>query len=259
MDFALPLIGLLVGVVVGMTGVGAGAVMIPLLLALGFSPITAVGTDLIHAAVSRALGVSLYHRSRAVNFRIVSYLIIGSLVAIATGGFVIVAIRIAYGGGVLDTFISFCIALVLLVAGGSVILSKGKGGSESHPPRSPSRGVLSAIGFLVGLAVNFTSVGAGSVLMPYLLRILKSTREMVGTDLAYGLIVALAAGMLQFSLGNVLLVPLGYLLVGSVPGTFLGVWLNEKMHPTHMRLIISIFVIAAGFAILAMLVLPRVT
>jgi uncharacterized membrane protein YfcA len=96
-------------------------------------------------------------------------------------------------------------------------------------------------------------VGAGSMLMPYLMRKLKSAKEMVGTDLAYGFLTTALAGIVQLDLGDALLVPLLYLLAGSIPGTYVGVKVNERVHVRHMRLILSLLIMASGVSILARL------
>jgi uncharacterized membrane protein YfcA len=248
----LPVLGFLVGLVVGMTGIGAGAIMTPLLLAIGFPPVSAVGTDLLHSSFSKAFGVLLYFKRGAVNLKIVAHLIFGSLVALAAGGYLIVAIRAVYGEATLSLFIGLCIAIILPIAGIRYLLGgRTQSAHKGDADPAPSIPSLSSVGFLIGLAVNLTSIGAGSMLMPYLMRIMKSAREMVGTDLAYGFLVSLFAGLLQISLGNVLLVPLLYLLLGSLPGTYLGVKLNERVRVEHMRVILSVLIIGSGLAILA--------
>jgi uncharacterized membrane protein YfcA len=249
----LPLVGFAVGLLVAMTGVGAGSVMTPLLLAVGLPPISAVGTDLVHSALSKALGTSLYLKSRSVNRKAVAYLMTGSVAAIALGGYLIVAIRGAYGVTTLNLVVSVSIAAILLIAGTSYLLTaRDQSPVETSDP-AISFGALSSLGFLIGLAVNMTSVGAGSMLMPYLMRKLKSAKEMVGTDLAYGFLTTALAGIVQLDLGDALLVPLLYLLAGSIPGTYVGVKVNERVHVRHMRLILSLLIMASGVSILARL------
>jgi uncharacterized membrane protein YfcA len=250
----LPLVGFAVGLLVAMTGVGAGSVMTPLLLAVGLPPISAVGTDLVHSALSKALGTSLYLKSRSVNRKAVAYLMTGSVAAIALGGYLIVAIRGAYGVTTLNLVVSVSIAAILLIAGTSYLLTaRDQSPVKEASDPAISFGALSSLGFLIGLAVNMTSVGAGSMLMPYLMRKLKSAKEMVGTDLAYGFLTTAVAGIVQLDLGDALLVPLLYLLAGSIPGTYVGVKVNERVHVRHMRLILSLLIMASGVSILARL------
>ncbi len=237
-----------------MTGVGAGSIMTPLLLVVGLPPISAVGTDLAHSAVSKALGTSLYWKGKSVNGRFVGWLLVGAVVAVGLGGYLVVAIRSGYGEGTLNYVVSTSIALILIVAGANYLLiSRDFTSATPGPDPPPSSASLSSIGFLIGLAVNMTSVGAGSLLMPYLMRKLRSTREMVGTDLAFGFSLTLIAAFLQTELGNVLLVPLLCLLAGSLPGTYLGVRLGKRVHVRHMKAILATLILIAGVSILVKL------
>lgn len=253
-ELLLPFIGFAIGFLVALTGVGAGAIMTPILLALGFPPISAVGTDLAHSALSKALGTSLYWRDKVVNRRVVAYLLVGSIAAVSMGGFLVVGIRATYGVTTLNLVVSSSIALVLLIAGASYLLIRSSDGSdESEADPRPSFVPLASLGFLIGLAVNITSVGAGSMLMPYLMKKLRSAREIVGTDLTFGFFTTVVATLLQLNLGNVLFQPLLFLLAGSIPGTILGVRFNERVHVQHLRAILATIIIIAGISILVKL------
>lgn len=249
-DLALPLIGFVVGLLVGMTGIGGGSIMTPLLLAVGFSPLSAVGTDLVCSAFSKALGTGLYLRKGAIRRSIITYLLVGSVAGIALGGVVIALVRGAYGLDALNSVLSAGIAAILMLAGASYLFARTNGTPAGGVASVPSRWSLSAFGFAIGAAINLTSVGAGSILMPYLMRKLKSAQEMVGTDLAFGFVTTLVAGTTQVGLGDVLPVPLLLLLVGSVPGTYAGTLLNRRVHFRHLRPLLAFLIILAGASIL---------
>jgi uncharacterized membrane protein YfcA len=224
---------------------------------MGIPPIFAVGTDLAHSAASKALGSSLYLRGKAVNARVVGYLMVGSLLAIASAGYLIVAIRGAYGPTELNLIVGLAISLILILAGGNYLLTAVEPTSpQDDPALPPSSHVLAFLGFVIGLAINTTSVGAGSMLMPYLMRKLKSAKEMVGTDLAFGFLTTATAALLQSGLGNVLPSALLYLLAGSIPGTYVGVRLNDKLHVRHMRRVLGLAIMVAGILTLIKMSLP---
>lgn len=237
-----------------MTGIGGGSIMTPLLLLVGFSPISAVGTDLLCSGISKALGASLYLRRGAINGRLITYLLVGGVAGVGIGGVLIAVVRGVYGLDALNFALSLGIAGILFVAGVSYLFAKA-GGHGTEDAASIPRLDLSMFGFVVGLAINLTSVGAGSILMPYLMRKLKSAQEMVGTDLAFGFFTTLAAGGSQLTLGDVLYVPLLLLLAGSIPGTLVGAKLNERVKFHYLRPILASLIIVAGLSILVRLLL----
>jgi uncharacterized membrane protein YfcA len=188
----------------------------------------------------------LYLRGKAVSKRIVAYLAGGSVAAIVFGGYLIATIRGTYGISALN----FVVGVNLRnapPAGAGCFLTASEGSlteaTSGPPPMFPT---FSLPGFVIGFAVNIISVGAGSLLMPYLMRRLKPAREMVGTDIVFGFFTTVAGALLQLGSGSVLPWALLYLLVGSVAGTHVGMRLNDRIRLLHMRRVLGVAIMAAG-------------
>ncbi|AKJ67130.1 membrane protein [Pandoraea thiooxydans] len=233
--------GLAVGVLVGLTGVGGGSLMTPLLtLGLGYAAPVAVGTDLAFAALTKGFGTLAHRRHGHVRWDIVRWLTIGSLpaalVAIAglkwhgglgAGGLHFIKLTIA--GSVLLTVLSLLFRAKLLAA------------LRARPGWQLSGGALAgstvAVGALLGALVTVSSIGAGAVGATLILLLypeLKPT-EVAGTDIAYAVPLTAAAALGHVWLGTVHWPLLGALLVGSLPGIWLGARLSRHLPERMVR------------------------
>jgi uncharacterized protein len=243
------LCGLLVGVLVGLTGVGGGSVMTPLLvLIFGQSPAAAVGTDLVFSATTKLAATASFGFSRRVDWGIVTRLLWGSIPASAA---VIGWIWLTrHESGAVDRVISHCLAVILAVTSASLLLqgplqrlslkvtSARLGRVERYKP------ILTVIaGALLGAGVTLTSVGAGALGVVALLALyplrLPSDR-LVATDIAHALPITImgAAGHALF--GSVDLSVLACLLVGSIPGVVLASRATIRLPQALTRMLIAI-------------------
>jgi uncharacterized membrane protein YfcA len=219
--------GLLVGVLVGLTGVGGGSLMTPLLVLLfGFNPSTAVGTDLLFAAVTKTVGTTIHSAGKTVDWRIVGRLACGSvpatiltLLALAHFGVenkkVSLAISLTLG-------VTLLISAILLVFRNKIIAAGAKRDAAAAERTSLWATVL--VGFVVGVLVSLSSVGAGAlgtVALFFLYPRLPVVR-IVGSDIAHAVPLTLLAGLGHWFLGTINFHLLGSLLVGSVPGIVIG-------------------------------------
>jgi hypothetical protein len=217
----------LVGVLVGITGVGGGSLMTPLLVyAFGFHPTTAVGTDLLFAAATKTVGTTIHSAGKTVDWRIVGRLATGSVPAT-----LLCLLLLAYLG--IDSkaathTISLTLGVALLLSG-VTLLFKDKiiaGISKNFPDFgvSASARMTILVGFVLGVLVSLSSVGAGAlgtialiILYPRL-----PLAKIVGSDIAHAVPLTLLAGMAHWYLGTINFALLGSLLVGSIPGIILG-------------------------------------
>lgn len=251
-----------VGIVVGLTGMGGGALMTPALIFLGVNPTAAVANDLVSASVSKSVGAAVHWREGSPNLKLAMWLIIGSVPTAFAGAFIIRAV----GGGEehQDNFLTVAIGIALLFTATTYALrmylnlriTTSGGVIQQHDPtvRPVPTLIVGAIG---GLLVGITSVGSGSLIMVALLLLYPtlSAVKLVGTDLVQAVPLVLAAAISHVIVSGVdwsVLIPL---LVGSIPGTFIGARLANWVPQSVIRRGIVIVLTLTG---LKMLGLPPV-
>jgi uncharacterized membrane protein YfcA len=264
MNLAYSFSGLLVGLLVGITGVGGGSLMTPLLVFLfGFKPSVAVGTDLLFAAITKTGGVWVHHtKHSSVDWKVVAWLAVGSLpFAVATllvlKHFMSVdkditgAITFTLGIALLLTAISLLVRSMLLrrAEKNAVISEEEEEDLEVigrfHHLQIPATVLTGAI---LGVLVTLSSVGAGAlgtVALLFLYPKMK-TVKIVGTDLAHAIPLTAVAGIGHLSLGNVDLVLLGSLLIGSIPGIWVGSHLSAKIPERFLRPVLATILLLIG-------------
>jgi uncharacterized membrane protein YfcA len=259
MNWQMSLAGLLVGIMVGATGVGGGAIMTPLLvLVMGVAPHTAIGTDLLYASLTKIFGVGVHGAYKRVDWVVVRRLALGSLpTAIVT----VIALRSSGSSGMTDGTIILALGLVLILTAVSMVAMPFllRTGTQQRLSVStlylryqPALTVLA--GMALGLLVTLTSIGAGSlgVVMLLLLYPLRLTAgKLVGTDLAHAIPLALVAGGGHILLGNVDFRMLGQLLLGSLPGVWLGAYFGGKLPDLVLRFAIAVVLAGVGIKLLA--------
>ena len=254
MDLIAVLSGFGVGAIVGMTGVGGGSLMTPLLLSVfKLNPAVAIGTDLWFAAITKMAGSVSHHRAGHVDWRITSLLLAGSIPAsLAT-------VALMHFTGVTKGWASaltFSLGIALLLTAVSVAFREvwhrvGVKLEQWVPPHR--KAVLTVLsGLVLGVLVSLTSIGAGAVgatLIMLLYPRLESHR-VVGTDIAHAVPLTLVAGIGHATLGHVNWELLGALLVGSIPGIWLGAQLTRKMPEKLVRTLLCVSLVTAGLKVI---------
>jgi uncharacterized membrane protein YfcA len=248
MNLSYTTAGIVVGLLVGLTGVGGGALMTPLLVFLfGFNPAVAVGTDLLFAAITKCVGVAVHHRSHSsVNWRIVGRLSLGTIPAsIAT----LIFLRYySVLGRDLSRPITVALGIAVLLTAVAIILKPQIHELGQRLPRAVIRWVgehrkmiTIFAGALLGALVTLSSVGAGALGSVTLLLLYPSLPAVmiVGTDLAYAIPLAAVAGIGHWALGNVDFTLLGSLLIGSLPGIWLGSHISARIPERVLRPILA--------------------
>ncbi len=248
MDFVYTLAGLGVGIVVGLTGVGGGSLMTPLLVLLfGVSPATAVGTDLLYAAITKAGGVAVHGIKKTIDWKIVGWLAAGSvpaslLVVLFLASQQSAAVAGASQAAGFSAIFSFSLGVMLLLTALALIFRKSlqKWAANARPePISAHRKPLATVflGAFIGVAVSLSSVGAGAVGVTALILLYPKLpmARVVGTDIAHAVPLTLIAGLGHASLGHVDWTLLGSLLLGSLPGVAIGSLLASKLPEFFIR------------------------
>lgn len=237
MDFVLikVVIGFLVGALVGLTGMGAGVVLLPVLI-FGFRvpPIIAVGSDAVFNAVTKLGSGYLHYRQGMVNRSLVGSLLSGSIPGAIAGVALLAFLRGHYGNGV-NEFLKVVTGLLLIAIPSMVLLQAWMKtqDDEPHPPRKGLHLPVVAIGVLAGFLVGMTSIGSGTVTMMLLLLLFPSAPAlMVGTDIVHAVVLTGFTSLLHLRLGTVDPLLVAYLLMGSIPGALLGTRLSSFL-PGH--------------------------
>jgi uncharacterized membrane protein YfcA len=227
MDILLYIVaGAAVGFVVGITGIGGGALMTPLLLLFGFPPNIAVGTDLMYASITKATGVYSHHKQKHVEWKLVKLLALGSIPAALITGYSLQNLFSDSEG--YEILIKNSLGFMLLLTAFVVIFRKQlqritlRSKSASNKKVRDTLTVL--MGIVLGVLVTLTSVGAGAIGTAVLMLMYPALRSshIVGTDIAHAVPLTAAAGLVHMSLGNVDFGLLFALLIGSIPAIQLG-------------------------------------
>ncbi|OGI67573.1 MAG: hypothetical protein A2W18_07850 [Candidatus Muproteobacteria bacterium RBG_16_60_9] len=253
MDWAYSLSGLIVGFIVGLTGMGGGSLMTPLLvLFFGVPPATAVGTDLLYASITKAGGVWVHGRNGSVDWKIVGWLGAGSLpMALIT---VLVLNALKLESGYFATLISDVLGVALILTALALLFRerlRELGRSQHHAGKEWRPRVIPytvATGIALGVLVTVSSVGAGAIGMAALFWLYPrlASVKLVGSDIAHAVPLTAVAGLGHLYLGSVDFVLLGYLLVGSLPGIYIGSHLSRRFPEKILRPVLAGMLILIG-------------
>ena len=257
-DPAYSAAGALTGFVVGLTGVGGGALMTPiLLLVFGVSPTTAIATDLWFAAITKLVGARMHHNEGQVDWQVVKRLWAGSLpmavlvVVIVSAGNPVGKVEWltqAIGIVVLITAVGLLAAPRLLALARGRRLHDPDGFHRLQPPMTVAAGAA------LGLCVALTSVGAGalgSVMLLFLYPLRMTPHRLVATDLVHAIPLAVAAGLGYLIVGMVDWKMLASLLVGSIPAIVVGSLVARKVSGRWLQVALALVLVAAGVKTLA--------
>jgi len=260
MDIGFAFAGLVVGLLVGLTGVGGGSLMAPILIVIfGFNPMVAVGTDLWFAALTKSVGGTIHRRFGSPDWEIIAWLAAGSIpAAIAT----LLWLNFVHAGQ-LETGTLLNLLGAALVISALILPIKGRITRPMATLRATTGSMLktaqlagtAVAGALIGCLVALTSVGAGAlvavvlmVLYPFRL----NAKSLIGTDIIHAIPLAFVAAIGHSWLGNVDWALLGALLIGSVPGIILGSLLVNKINENFVRLALAAMLALSGAKLLSM-------
>jgi uncharacterized protein len=243
--------GFAVGMLVGMTGVGGGSLMTPLLILMfGIHPATAVGSDLLYAAATKAGGTLVHGLSRTIEWRIVGLLALGSvpMTAVTLLGLSEIDINSDAARNVITTVLSFALfftAAVLIFRRKILALYTSRIG-ELDPRRT--RLLTVATGAVLGVLVSISSVGAGAIGVTALVLLYPRlpTARIVGSDIAHAVPLTLVAGLGHWAVGSVDWHLVGSLLAGSLPGILLGSLVSTRVPDSVLRLTLAFTLIIVG-------------
>jgi uncharacterized membrane protein YfcA len=255
-DFALVAFGLGVGILVGMTGIGGGSLMTPMLiLVFGVTPTTAIGSDLAYAAVTKTVGGYKHWTQKTVDFRLSTWMAVGSVPAAVAGVYVLTLLKDWLGHDFEDTVIILLAAALLLTGTATLIRALLKRMQERErdtiePMERRHKIAAVALGLSVGFVLGVTSAGSGALIAVGLILFFRLTpQRVVGTDVFHAAILLWAAGLAHVTAGNVDFGLVGTILLGSVPGVWLGSHWSVRVDPAILRTTLAVVLIGAGLAL----------
>lgn len=255
MSLETALIGLVVGFLVGLTGVGGAALLTPILVMFGVNPSIAIGTDLLYNSITKFFGVIQHARQRTVNTRLVKYLAFGSIPGAVTSVIALNVFVAFYGNP--EVMLKHVLGFVLIAVALATIIQQIRNKNEhsyNHWQRKTieeKRSITIVVGFVFGFIVGMTSVGSGSLFALAILYLFRmSAAELVGTDIAHAFLLVTVAGLLHAKMGNVDYMLTANLLLGSIPGVLVGSSLSTKISGKYLRLVIAVIIFVSGIKLI---------
>src|SRR5258708_648697 len=241
-------IGLIVGTLIGLTGLGGGVLLLPILIfGLGVPAIKAVGSDALFNFITKIPSSAVHLSKGTVRRKVVLALAVGSVPGSIAGVKFLQHLRMLYGAGVND-FIKTAVGILLLVIPTLLLLQRRiEDRVANRPPTARSFAGMAVIGLVAGFLVGMTSVGSGSIIMMLLLLFYSyPPKVMVGTDIVHAVALTGVTSFLHFRLGNIDLSLVGYLLIGSIPGGLVGSYLSTRVPVLWLRRILCAILLATG-------------
>ena len=253
MDPAIILFGLGIGVLVGMTGMGGGSLMTPLLILIfGIQPTTAIGTDIFYSAITKTVGGWRHLKMKTVNMELVKWLSIGSVPAAVIGVAVVSVLERNIGEERLDSLVYAVLGGTLLMVGivtlaRALILRNLVEERDRFDVERRHKVAAVAIGAATGFVIGITSAGSGTVIAILLIAVFRlAPKKVVGTDVFHAAVLLWAAGIAHWVGGNVDFSLAGTILIGSVPGVVIGSALSGRAPQGLIRTALGIVLIGSG-------------
>jgi uncharacterized membrane protein YfcA len=252
MDLRLTAAGLLVGTIAGMSGIGGGSLLAPILILLfGVNASVAVGTDLIFSVPMKAIAAFTHVRQKTVDLRVVKLLVIGGIPGALAGLAVFGYVHSHLPAAALDHLLRHAIGVVILCAAAAALLVHVVSRRRTAP-RAAAPAVTVAIGAAVGFLVAMTSIGSGSITLPLLLLALPAIplRALIGSEIVFAALMVPVAAAGHIAFANVDWTMALSLTVGALPGAYLGAKLCLRLGENTLRPAVIGVLAFAGFKLL---------
>jgi uncharacterized membrane protein YfcA len=253
MDPAIIVFGLGIGVLVGMTGMGGGSLMTPLLILIfGIQPTTAIGTDIFYSAVTKTVGGWRHFRMKTVNMELVKWLSFGSVPAAVLGVAIVSVLQDHIGEDRLDSLVYAVLGGTLLMVGiitltRALILRNLVEERDRFEVERRHKVAAVAIGATTGFVIGITSAGSGTVIAILLIAVYRlAPKKVVGTDVFHAAILLWAAGIAHWIGGNVDFVLAANILLGSIPGVVIGAALSDRAPQGFIRTALGAVLVGSG-------------
>ncbi|HEX3737853.1 MAG TPA: sulfite exporter TauE/SafE family protein [Solirubrobacterales bacterium] len=253
MDPAIVLFGLCIGVLVGMTGMGGGSLMTPLLILIfGTSPTTAIGTDIFYSAITKMVGSWRHLRMGTVNMELVRWLSFGSVPAAVAGVALVSVVEHHVSEERLNSLVYAVLGGTLLMVGvvtlaRALILRDLIDERDRFEVETRHKVAAVAIGATTGFVIGITSAGSGTVIAILLIAVYRlAPKRVVGTDIVHAAILLSAAAAAHWVAGNIDFGLAANILIGSVPGVVIGSALSDRAPQGFIRTALGVVLIGSG-------------
>jgi uncharacterized protein len=253
MDPAIVIFGLGIGILVGMTGMGGGSLMTPLLILLfGIQPTTAIGTDIFYSAITKTVGSWRHLKMKTVNMELVRWMALGSVPAAILGVAIVSLLERHIGEERLDSLVYAVLGGTLLMVGiitltRALILRNLVHERDRFEVERKHKVAAVVIGATTGFVIGITSAGSGTVIAILLIAVYRlAPKKVVGTDVVHAAILLWAAGLAHWVGGNVDFTLAGNILLGSVPGVVIGAALSSRAPQGFIRTALGVVLIGSG-------------
>jgi len=256
MNWEYVLVGFIVGTFMAYSGVGAGAITTPLLIFLGVTTNTAIGSDLLFALGTKIVAMLTHLQRHTVYWPVLWRLSAGGLPGALIGVMISAYLHRHLDVAQLEQVLRIAVAVALLISAAGIIFNRKLArDAPAAPPSALPTLRLAGIGFFVGVSVSITSIGAGSVTLPLLLMVASSValRRLIGTDLAFAVVVLIPSLIGHWRIGDVnpgIALPL---LLGSIPGVFIGTQLVTRLPESWFRGALAGVLLVVALALLPIL------
>ncbi|SRR5258708_4467283 len=261
MDYRVSLVGLLIGFLVGLTGMGGGALLTPIMiLFFKVPPVFAVGVDFVYSTIMKGVGTMIHIRHKQVNFKIAWYLSRGSIPGVLLSS-ILIHVFLKSHGNLINNLISHSIGVVLLLAAFFLLckpfllrrvktLSTAKGLIPVFLTFRPL--IVSCLGFLIGFIIGMTSIGSGSLILVCLTLIYPrlSAKELVGTDIFQALLLLFAGSVVYIAASSINWHLVFLLLIGALPGVIIGSLVTKRIPDAFLRPMLALLLIITGIKLL---------
>jgi uncharacterized protein len=251
MDPLVVLFGLGVGILVGLTGIGGGSLMTPLLiLGAGVQPTVAIGTDLAYGAITKTLGGWRHLRRGTVDLGVSKWMAFGSVPGSIAG--VALLERLEIPTGTLLAFVAGALLVVSVAVLARALIVRTPRERLAVPLSARTKGGAVAIGLVLGLVLGLTSVGSGALIGPALILLFRLTpQRVVGTDVFHAAIMLWAAGTAHWVGGNVDVGLMATILLGSLPGVWIGTALVGRVPAQALRVALGCVLLGSALGVLS--------
>lgn len=253
MDPAIVIFGLGIGILVGMTGMGGGSLMTPLLILIfGIQPTTAIGTDIFYSAITKTVGSWRHLKMKTVNMELVRWMALGSVPAAVLGVAIVSVLERHIGEDRLDSLVYAVLGGTLLMVGiitlaRALILRNLVHERDRFEVERRHKVAAVLIGATTGFVIGITSAGSGTVIAILLIAVYRlAPKRVVGTDVVHAAILLWAAGIAHWVGGNVDFVLAANILIGSVPGVVIGAALSSKAPQGFIRTALGVVLVGSG-------------
>lgn len=250
----MTILGFLVGILVGLTGVGGAALITPIMVLMGINPSIAVGTDLFYNSITKLFGTVQHYRQRTINIKLVLSLAAGSLPGAVVAIGILKSFDTFFANQ--ETLIKLALAFMLMTVATVTLMRqlfdrRFQENRWQKRPLSQKRILMVGIGFALGAVVGLTSIGSGSLFALALLCFFRlRAAEVVGTDIAHAFLLVSVASLFHAGLGHVDFGLAFKLLLGSVPGVIIGSTFSAKVPTKPLRTMMAMLILISGIMLI---------